>query len=358
MPSDIHAITHVTALAGPSLSPISDAVVLIEGSSITAVGPSDGIDIPADAGVFDGHGATLIPGFIDAHVHIGFFDPSEVVDGGVTTARDLAWPPQEIAQLVSRSGSSDFDGPTILAAGPMLTAPGGYPTTAGWAPPGTGLEVEDADDAEAAVESVSDAGFSIVKIALNPPVGPVLDRETLVAIVDAAHERDLKVTGHIYGLHELGKAIDAGVDELAHMLMSDELIPPPMIDEMVAAGMTFVPTLSVFSGPGMRTAIANLHAFKKAGGRIVYGTDLGNEGPRPGIDPTEVKRMTQAGMSGLDIILSATVVSAEWLGLDGVGVIEVGAVADLVAVNGDPLTDPAVLSDLLGVWRRGQIRER
>jgi imidazolonepropionase-like amidohydrolase len=143
------------------------------------------------------------------------------------------------------------------------------------------------------------------------------------------------------------------MDELAHMLMSDERIPGPMLTRMVDGGMAVVPTLSIFSGRGLRTAIANLEAFRNAGGKVVYGTDLGNEGPRPGIDPSEVRALVNAGMSGLDIIRAATVDAAGWLGLGSTGAIAEGRDADLVLIDGDPVATPEVLTNIVAVWRRG-----
>ena len=349
----VSAIVGATVLAGRELAEVRDAVVVIDGRSIGAVGDAASVAVPDEAEVLVARGQTVLPGFIDAHVHIGFYEPREVLHGGVTTVRDLAWPPERIEPLAAASRADDFEGPTILAAGPMLTAPGGYPTRAAWAPSGTGLEVASPDDAGAAVQRVVDMDAVIVKIALNPPVGPVLDRDTLGAIVDAAHERGLKVTGHIYGLSELHKALDTGMDELAHMLMSDEVIPAETIERMVAAGMVVVPTLSVFGESEARTAIANLASFRAAGGRIVYGTDLGNEGPRPGIDIKEVSAMASAGMNGHDIIRAATVDAATWLDLDSTGRIETGYDADLVVVDGDPGATPEALTDVVAVWRRG-----
>lgn len=344
------AITGATALLGPDLTPIEDAVVVIDGERVAAAGAADEITIPDGASTVDAGGKTLLPGFIDAHVHIGFYEPEQVLKGGVTTVRDLGWPPEQIDGLIAASAGS---GPTIIAAGPMLTAPGGYPSRAAWAPSGTAREIIDTDDARSAVAEVVGGGRAIVKVALNPPVGPVLDAATLSAIVGEAHDRGSRVTGHIYGIEELHKAIDAGIDELAHMLMSDEVIPPSTIERMAEADMTIIPTLSVFSGPALQTAIANLRAFLEAGGRTIYGTDLGNEGPLPGIDAREVRAMSQAGMSGRDIIRSATVASAEWLGLESTGVIATGYYADLVLVNGDPLEDPACLTSVDRVWWRG-----
>ena len=357
MPPSIRAITGSTALLGHDLEPVEDAVVVFEGARIADAGPSRATSVPDAAEMVDGSGKTLMPGFIDAHVHIGFYDPPDVVAGGVTTVRDLGWPPERIAPLVSASGEDGFAGPTIVAAGPMLTAPGGYPTRAAWAPPGTGREVSHAKAGRVAVSEVSDAGCQVVKVALNPPVGPVLDTDTLSTIVEQAHTLGLKVTAHIYGLEELHKAIATGVDELAHMLLSDETIPQPTIDRMVAAGMAVVPTLAVFTGSALDTAIANLRTFRDAGGLVIYGTDLGNEGPQPGIDVTEVRAMAGAGMSGKDIIRSATVDAAAWLGLDTSGVIAEGFDADLVLVDGDPLDDPSCLTRIAAVWRRGQPKE-
>ena len=356
MSEPVHAIVGATALVGPELERVPDAIVVVRGKTITEVGTRADVTVPEGARTFDATGSTLIPGFIDAHVHIDFYEPSEVVDRGVTTVRDLAWPPARITPLIEASADDGFDGPTILAAGQMLTAPGGYPMNAGWAPPGTGLEVQSEEQAAGAVDDQVRSGAAIVKIALNPPVGPVLNEPTLCAIVEAAHDRDLKVTGHIFGLEQLDKAIRCGVDELAHMLMSPERIPAGTIDAMVEGGIRIVPTLSVFSGRGMRIAIDNLRAFISAGGQVIYGTDLGNAGPQPGIDRREVRGMARSGMSAQDIIRAATVDSAAWLGLQRSGQIAEGMDADLVLLGGDPLREVKDLTAVEKVWRRGRVR--
>ena len=337
------------ALIGEELERADVATVSIEGELIGAIdtsGERDGIDAT---------GLTLIPGFIDTHVHIGFHSPASVLAGGVTTVRDLAWPPDVIFPLAESSAATDFDGPRILAAGPMLTVAGGYPTRAGWAPEGTGRVVSAPDGAEAAVDEVAGSGAAIVKVALNAEVGPTLDLDTLAGIVSAAHARGLKVTGHVYGLPELHKALDAGMDELAHMLMSPETIPDETIARMVDAGMAVVPTLSVRYGKDRKIAIDNLRRFSEVGGTIVYGTDLGNQGPRPGIDRREIKAMAAAGLDGRDIVASGTTRAARWLGLAGTGVLVPGARADIVGVHGDPLTDPMSLTKVKLVVRGGRV---
>ena len=348
------AIERATTLAGPQLEPISNSVIVVDGETIARAGPKEDVEVPGGAAAVDARGLLLIPGFIDAHVHIGLASPIDVLRGGVTTARDLAWPPGIIFPLAERSAAASFEGPTILAAGPMLTAPGGYPTRASWAPDGTGLEVRSPDHARDEVGRLARSGATAIKIALNPDVGPVLDSAHLGAIVGAAHDVDLKVTGHISGLEELDKALDAGIDELAHMLMSLERIPDNTLQRMVDARVGIVPTLSVRFGNDRRVAIENLGRFLDLGGKVVYGTDLGNEGPRPGIDPLEVGALAEAGMGARDIIAAATVESAAWLGLDRVGVVPKGADADLVAVPERALDDPGALSDVQMVWRRGR----
>jgi imidazolonepropionase-like amidohydrolase len=352
-PSQTVTLHAEAALVGPELDQHGPVTITIEDGVITRIEPAE----VGTEGAVDLPGLMLVPGFIDAHVHIEFFEPSSLLAGGITTARDLGWPPERIFPLVERSAETGFDGPEVVAAGPMITAEGGYPTRAGWAPPGTGLEVRSPKEARAAVDQVAELKPSVIKVALNPPVGPTLDLETLTAIVEQAHSHGLKVTGHVYGVDELEKALDAGLDELGHMLMSTERIPEPLIGRMVKQGMRVVPTLSIRFMRDQRVAIENLQRFIAAGGEVIYGTDLGNGGPEPGIDLREVTAMEKAGMSSLDIIRSATVDSAAWLSLEDRGVLQVGARADLVGLSIGALEDAAALSEVRFVVRAGIVKE-
>lgn len=350
-------ITGATALVGDDLVAMVDRTIVLANGAVARIGGPGDVDVPAGATTVDARGLTIVPGFVDAHVHIGFHSPQQVLRGGVTTARDLGWPPRMIWPLVAQSADVTSGGPAIVAVGPILTAPGGYPTRAGWAPEGTGLEVSDPASARDAVDRVIEDGATSIKIALNPPVGPVFDPPTLQAITDHSHERDLKVTAHVHGLDQLHVALDAHVDELAHMLLGPEKIPDGTIARMVAQGMAVVPTLSIRFGLDRRRAIDNLHRFVDAGGTVVYGTDLGNTGPSPGIDRREVTAMAKAGLSPRAIIASATTIAAGWLGLDGVGVLGEGRPADLVALGGRPLENARDLTDVRMVWRGGRRAE-
>lgn len=341
-------------LAGPELIPEADPTVVVEGSSIESLGAPDA-DLSPGAEEIDATGLTLVPGFIDAHVHIGFFPPADVVHGGVTAVRDLAWPPDQIFPLAERSRATDFEGPTIVAAGPMLTVPGGYPTRAAWAPDGTAAPVTSVAEAVEVIEGVAARGAVVVKVGLDGRAGPTFEESLLAAIVDAAHERALNVTAHIQGVDELEKALDAGVDELAHMLIGAERIPDHVIDDMVTHDVVVVPTMSPRTGEALAVATENLAAFAGAGGRVVYGTDLGDEGPRPGIESTEIRAMNAAGMTPREILASATVDAAAWIGLDDCGVIAPGMAADIVGLRGDPATDLDALWAVELVIRRGRV---
>ncbi|MEA2509410.1 MAG: hypothetical protein QOG21_1492 [Actinomycetota bacterium] len=344
-----------SALAGRDLDLMPEATIVVTKGTITEIGAPGAVEVPAGTEILDAAGMTLLPGFIDAHVHIAFFSPHSVVAGGVTCVRDLGWLPDEIFELARASQSPSFDGPAVLAAGAMLTAPGGYPSRAAWAPQGTAAEVGNPSAAKAVVESMATRGAAIIKVALNAPVGPTLDRPTLGAIVDAAHASGLRVTAHIYGVDELEKALDLGVDELAHMVMGTEPIPPTTIERMAQQqGMTVVPTLAIRTGAELAAAVRNVRSFVAAGGRVVYGTDLGNAGPHPGIDAGEISHMASAGMSPHSIIASATTGAAEWLQLESTGVLEPGRDADIIVVRDDPLHDLACLSDPKMVFRKGR----
>jgi imidazolonepropionase-like amidohydrolase len=347
------AIVGGRALVGPNLESLDEATVVIENDILLAVGAASDIKTPDGALLVDATGFTLIPGFLDCHVHIGMAAPADVLNGGVTTVRDLAWQ-RDIWSLSSQSKDEHWPGPEILAAGQMLTVPEGYPLRAQWAPNGTGRAIRSTAEAREAVAEQAESGACVIKVALNELVGPTLDAATLEAIVEAAHERGLRVTGHVYGLSELHKALDAGMDELAHMLMSPEPIPAATVSRMVSQSMTIVPTLSCFFGNEQTIAIENLRAFVTAGGKYVYGTDLGNEGPRPGIDPRELDALARAGLTGSEIVASATTRASAHLGLTDRGALQPGLYADVAAVLWVPGGDPLELSQVGMVWRRGK----
>jgi len=136
--------------------------------------------------------------------------------------------------------------------------------------------------------------------------------------------------------------------------MSPESIPTATLRRMVDQSMVVVPTLSCFFDGDQTIAVDNVRAFSDAGGHFVYGTDLGNEGPRPGIDPREVDALARAGVSTTDIVASATTRAADYLGLTDRGALGLGLHADVVAVLWAPGGEPMELTQVGMVWRRGR----
>jgi imidazolonepropionase-like amidohydrolase len=289
-------------------------------------------------------GGFVMPGVVDRHVHIAMSDPGAVLAGGVTAVRDLGWPAEAIFSLVEASEGPSFNGPLIRAAGPILTCHGGYPTRSGWAPEDTGLEVGDAAEAERAARWLLDRGAAVLKVALNSDAGPTLSDEALVAICDVAHDAGATVTAHVQGPGQAARAAGAGVDEFAHCPWSERL--PPDLIRAAAQRVRIVSTLDIHSygedTPELRTATENLNAFLGAGGRAVYGTDLGNGPIPPGIHAREAECLAQAGMSN-EAILEAMTFRP----------LAVGERGDLLGLAGSPLEDLVFLRGLELVLRAG-----
>jgi imidazolonepropionase-like amidohydrolase len=340
---------------------VEDVVVVAEGGHVLFAGPRselavvaagqgrlknlNGHPVPAEPDqeiVVDGF---LMPGVADRHVHIGLSDPTADHAGGVTAVRDLAWPADAIFSLAEASESPSFNGPLVRAAGPMMTCPAGYPTRAGWGPNGTGVVVRGPEEAEAVTRMVAERGAVVVKVALNGDAGPTLSDAELLAICGAAHDRGLAVTAHAQGRGQVARAVGAGVDELAHCPWSERL-PDDLIGAM-AARMRIVSTLDILSygrdTPELRVGSDNLARFMAAGGRVAYGTDLGNGPIPPGIHVREAAHLARAGMTG-DRLLEAMTFTP----------LSPGRPADLVVLDGDPREELEALGGVRLVVRGGR----
>jgi imidazolonepropionase-like amidohydrolase len=323
---------------------IERASVVCEGSRMAWVGSSR-LAPQADREIdVDGF---LMPAAADRHVHIGLADPGAVLLGGVTAVRDLAWPPDVIFPLADASELPTFTGPLIRATGPMLTGPGGYPMRDRWALPGTGLELEDADEAAKAVGVLADRGATAIKVSLNAEAGATPTDAELAAIATSAHERGLLVTAHVQGKGQAERAVGAGIDEFAHCPWTEPLTES--VIEAAAKTMRIVSTLDIWSygkvTQELRVAADNMARFRAAGGRVVYGTDLGNGPVPPGIDIRELLLLHETVGMSADEVLEALVASR----------LEPGAPADLIASGANPLEDLRALGDLRLVLRAGNV---
>lgn len=312
--------------------------IVVVGEEIVAAG-SDAV-VPSGARQVDCTGITLIPGVIDSHVHLQFSSPAAVLGGGVTTVRDLGGPPD--AALALR-GATPL---RVLSAARILTPVGGYPSRS-WGADGSAREVRGAYDAPAAVAEQLSAGADLIKVALEPAGGaPMFDGPTLHAIVTAAHADDARVTVHVASQAGLALALDAGVDELAHLPLHD--VSPRDMVRCAEAGMALVPTLAIRDAGSQADVSARraLTAFREAGGLVVYGSDLGNAGTAPGVAVGEIRALLASGMTAAEVLRAATSDAAAYLGLDRVGHLAAGWTADVLGVYGLPDVEPAAYGDV------------
>lgn len=303
--------------------------ILIEAGVITAIDPA--LPVHADEVTVAAAGLWVAPAAIDSHVHLDYVRaPHEMAAGGVAAAVDLGAP----ERLFDERARAEFAPLTLLAAGPILAAPGGYPTQS-WGRDGFGRECEDLAAALAAVDELADRGAALIKVALAE--GPRLDDATLAALIDRAHARGLRVAAHALGDADARLAGELGVDVLAHTPL-EPLTAPTLA---LWSGRAVISTLDAF-GAG-EAAVANLRALRDAGATILYGTDFGNS-QAAGIDPRELSALTRAGLDGAAILAAMGPAPAEFWGLAGHGRLEVGAPASLLLLRADPQEDPQALA--------------
>ncbi|MEX0991940.1 MAG: amidohydrolase family protein [Actinomycetota bacterium] len=322
---------------------VARAAVVADGDRVTFAGQE--ADAPEASEVIELDGF-LMPAAADRHVHIGLSDPVAVLGRGVTAVRDLGWPADAIFSMSEASQWGTYAGPLIVASGPILTAPAGYPSQDSWAPEGTALEIPEPEDAVWAVEELVSRGAGQIKVALNGEAGPTPSDAVLAAIVATAAEHELPVTVHAQGKGEVERAVGAGVTELAHTPWSHRLSERAI--QAMAGSLRVVSTLDMLSfgndTPQIRVALDNLRRFHDAGGEVVYGTDLGNGAIPPGIHVRELMLMREAGLSNDEII--AGLIRAP---------IEEGGPADLIGLPESPFSDLSVFDDLLLVMRGGEV---
>ncbi len=220
VPDDALVVWHGTVIDATGKSPIRDGIVVIRGPRITAVGAAADFVVPQGVRIVDAGGGTIMPGIINSHTH-GTGNPAirrEFLVDGVTSVCNVG---------VSLDGLSAFEqaavpeGPAARAfwAGPILTAPGGYPGPVYGAQ--FGYEVGTPEDGRKAVADLLDRGASMIKIALAPgdprDPWPVLDLERVRSVVEEAHRRGVLVRAHVFEPYIVADIVlPAGVDVIEH----------------------------------------------------------------------------------------------------------------------------------------------
>lgn len=379
--------------------PIAQAVVVITDGKVTAVGK----DIPAPAGAeqIDLSSYTVTPGFVDAHIHIwsgpfgqavseplaalrGSRAMSYALSSGVVGARVLAT--QGFIDVALKDAIEDgtIPGPHLVPAAHAITIPGGhgdfYP-----APPYMPMDdfytpmhgfINSPADAEKAVHLQIKYGARVIKVLasggvlspLDSPTSEQVSLEELRAIVQQAHMDHVKVAAHAENIRSIRSSLEAGVDSIEHGSELDQAAA----DFMKSHGIVMVPTVfvvdeSVANGQKMHfpeyvitkvTALAKTHfpSFQLAlhtGVTIAAGSDH-SYAPGTGTVRDEMITEVKYGMTPQQALVSGTKTSAALLGLEQLGTIETGKEGDLVAVEGDPLSDIHALEKVRAVLFQGK----
>lgn len=378
------------------------STVIVENGRIARV--EDGFTAPPGATVVDQRARTVMPGLIDAHVHLTgdpgtpfwreAIDPNELAAivgvknalltarAGFTTVRDLGAPGLSSFALRDAIRDGIVPGPRIVASGGALSIVGGHGDVSGFRPEvnealDPGGTCTGADECAERVREWAQRGSDVIKITST---GGVLSQqgrgleghfhpEEIRAITATAHRLGLKVAAHAHGARGIEDAARAGVDSIDHGTFADSAA----LQAMKANGSWYVPTLMAFTGlrdrigkniytpvveAKAREALAQwgvgLTAARRAGVKIAFGTDSGVfEHGRNGEEAELMVRL--GGMSPREVLISATTGAADLLDLSGeVGTLEAGKSADLIAVDGDPLADPAAVTRVGYVMVRGK----
>ena len=234
---------------------------------------------------------SLVPGLRDHHVHLGLVDREALSRSSLSAVDDLGWIPDEVLRWQeARPGRC-----RVRVAGPFLTAPGGYPSGRAWAPDDSVVSIGSAAEGAATVADLAGAGVDLIKVALHAGM-PLLDDDVLRAIVAAAHGRGLPVVAHAEGESQAGRAAACGVDALAHTPWTEYLDDQSI--RKLAATTVWISTLAIHPADERAREVAsdNLVRFVSAGGRVRYGTDMGN-GPTPvGLNSEELEALVAAGL--------------------------------------------------------------
>jgi len=337
-------------------------IVQVSNGKIARVGaPGEFDQLPGSAMTNLG-AATLLPGLIDAHVHLQLggalpqANAGAILRAGFTTVVDLGATTDIVLRLRQRISSGAIVGPRILAAGRWVGKQGGICEFGGIGIPGG------PDAYRARVREDVAAGADLTKVCVSTwladafarPESYEISDEALAAAADEAHRAGRLVVAHAISIGSVKAALRAGVDGLAHAAYVDV----PTARELRNRGVFMVATLASLAGvsaeppvQALRRSVATAHA---EGVPIVFGTD-GGVLPH-GENAKEFAALVEAGLPALEAIRAATVNAARAFRLDReVGQIKAGYRADIIAVNGDPLHDIQSLSNPIFVMYDGTV---
>ncbi len=334
-----------------------NGAIVVRGGRIVAVhAAASGWQVPAGARVLELEGRTLLPGLVDAHVHLTLAGDPEAnaaatLRAGFTTVVDLGSAGGAAVRLRDGIAGGRMPGPRVISAGSWIGARGGVCEFGG-------ATVGSAEEAGARARADLDAGADLLKLCVTGwvaeavafPDSVQLGNPSIMAVREAASAAGRPVYAHAIGQAGALLAASLGVRALAHTPIVDSAAAERLRD----SGVHVISTLATLAaGPAGEQAGRSLRLLHRAGVPIVLGTDAGVL-PH-GSNAKELVALTQAGFSPLEALRAATLNAAALLGMSGIGEIAPGAPADLVVVVGDPLRDLQVLAEPILVVKAGRV---
>ncbi len=382
------ALTGATVYPAPDQPPIANAVVLLRDGRIAAVGPRASVTVPPGTDTIDCTGLTVTAGFWNSHVHFGerkwaraselpAAEASEqlrqmLTGHGFTHVFDTGSPLENTLALRRRIAAGEIEGPAILTTGDIIWPKGGVPSPAVMTALGFITEPQDevATPREAAARARErlDGGADGVKVYAatwftEEPV--VMPGPVIAGAAKETHGRGKLLFAHPTNAAGLEAALAGGVDVLVHTAPGMGTWSDSLVRRMIQAGVAVVPTLKLwryearsarlaFSRPFVKAGVDQLRAFHRAGGTVLFGTDVGYVLDYDTAE--EFALMAQAGLGFPDILASLTTNPARRFGHgETAGRVAPGMEADLVVLDGDPARDIGALAQVRYTVRQGRI---
>lgn len=381
-----------TLIDGNGQAPVENAYFVVEDKKILTLGRGQAPE--HDGAVVDLSGKTVMPGLINAHVHItmepvgdptalmikdsvakttlrGVANLKKHLMAGTTFFRDLGAPAGIDFDLRDAVKEGLIEGPEFLTAGKCVTMTGGH----GWF---IGREADGPEETRKAAREQLKAGADVVKIMATggvltkgvEPGSPQLTLEEMKTAVEEAHKAGKKTATHAQGTEGIKNAILAGIDSVEHGIFLDD----ETIQLMLERGVYLVPTLVApyfIVENGVKAGIPQYAVDKSnyvmkyhmesftnaynAGVKIALGTDSGTPFNPHGSAPSEIKLMVQCGMTPMDALVSATKSSADLLGISkDYGTLEEGKAADFLVLDENPLDNLDTLFNIQSVYKLGR----
>jgi imidazolonepropionase-like amidohydrolase len=396
-----------TLLALPGEAPQNKQSIIIEGKQIARVedGFVDPASVSGDVTVIDLSDKFVLPGLMDMHVHLlgelsptsrtdalyvttsmqalkGAMHAKRTLDAGFTTVRDLGGKPEAIYALRDAVNNGFVPGPRIIAAGSSLAATGGHGDVDGvkaelltlWTPE---TICDGPYDCRRATRHAIKYGADWIKITATGGVlsdtatgtDQQMTDDELREIMDTAHGLGIKVAAHAHGTDGINAALRAGVDSIDHGSFLDResirlfkqtgaylvptLSPSYKIPAQMEGNPFFTEAIKAKARAASAASKANFGSAYESGVKIAFGTD--SAVTKHGDNADEFGMMVESGMTEMDAIRSATIVAAELLEMsDTLGTIEPGKMADIIAVDDNPLEDITVLENVSVVIKDGK----